>query len=41
MFTACAFWMMKISTMARAAVPATSAMRTSLIRVRSRLRRGR
>jgi hypothetical protein len=24
MVTACAFWMMKISTMARAAVPATS-----------------
>ena len=40
MVTACAFWMMKISTTARTAVPAISATRMLLILVRSCRGRG-
>src|SRR6202050_3056045 len=40
MLTACAFWMMKISTTMRRAMPAISAVRTPLIRVCAVLRRG-
>src|SRR5438105_10946656 len=38
MLTACAFWMTKISTTVRAAVPAISPVRMPLIFVRIRLR---
>ena len=40
MFTAWVFWMMKISTTMRIAMPAISAVRMPLIRVCSRPRRG-
>ena len=40
MLTACAFWMMKISTTMRTAVPAISPVRMLLIFVRIRLRAG-
>src|SRR5690349_7532713 len=40
MFTACAFWMMKISTTVRARTPTISAVRMPLIRVDSRSRLG-
>src|SRR5258708_18530341 len=40
MFTACAFWMVKIITTMRATTPAISPVRRPLIRVCSRRRRG-
>src|SRR5579859_995197 len=40
MLTACAFWVMKISTTMRTAVPAISPVRMLLIFVRIRLRAG-